>query len=502
MPSPIEELKRKLGTPSVDAKNVVANLKSMPPEAKSALAELARRERCRRSLIEFAKRMLPSYKDNWHHRLIAEKLEEVDRGLCRRLIIAMPPRAGKSELVSAMFPSWYLGRHPEREVMLTSYSTDLASSFGRRTRNIVVSEEFTSVFGRIMAEDSQSANKWHTVANGGLIALGVGAGATGRGASCLIIDDPIKNREEAESLTMRSRAYDWFTSTAYTRLSPAGAIVLVATRWHEDDLTGRLLEQMKAGGEKWEVLSFPAIAETDEEHRRQGEALWPERYGLEDYKRTRDTIGPYDWSALYQQSPIDSASQEFRPEMFKTRPYSEVEAMMTNRFLSIDTAISQAASADYTGFCENMVDQQNNWNLRAWHERMTPLELIDRLFALHATRRYTKIGIEKGIYAMTLKPFLDDEMKRRNVFLPIFELDHRQQGKELRIRGLLPRYAAGAVYHVEGECAALEDELLRFPKGRHDDVADAAAYQNQLAEAPFGVGGGSQEFGMYASSYR
>jgi hypothetical protein len=240
---------------------------------------------------------------------------------------------------------------------------------------------------------------------------------------------------------------------------------------------------MKEGGEQWEVVKFPAIAEHDEKYRKQGEALWPEKYTLPDLENIKRTIGTYDWNALYQQSPITSESQEFKPEYWKYRTIEEVEALQTTRYLTIDTAISQRDSADNNGYCMNFVDRENCWNVKAWKAKETPMQLIDNLFALHSRWHFAKIGIEKTVYLQAIKPFIDEEMRRRNVFLPLVELHHHQTAKETRIRGLLPRYQSGSVYHINGHCEDLEEEQITFPKGIHDDVIDAEAYQLQVAEA-------------------
>ena len=205
---------------------------------------------------------------------------------------------------------------------------------------------------------------------------------------------------------------------------------------------------------------------------------------LQDIKKD---LGSYEWSALYQQQPVDEESQEFTKEMFKERNWNEIEKLNTRNFLTIDSAVSQKASADFTGFCDNRVDDQNFWNLRAWRKKITPKELIDTLFRLHGENNYEKIGIEKTIFTTAVKPFLDDEMRKRDKMLPVVELEHKQINKQIRIRGLLPRYESGSVFHVKDECRDLEEELLRFPKARNDDVSDATAYQLQIAEQSFGA---------------
>lgn len=445
-------------------------------QEKEAIRVIARNE-----LVVFNGFVNTKYQASWLHREISRQLERIEKGEVKRLMIFVPPRNGKSEVGSILFPAFLLGKHPEKEIITSSYSADLAQDFGYKTRNVVDSQEYQELFKTRLREDSKSKAKWLTEEGGGYTAVGVGGAITGRGADVLIIDDPIKNREEAESQVVRDKVWSWYTSTAYTRLEKNGAIILILTRWHKDDLAGRLLKAQESGGDQWEVVKFPAIATHDEQYRMQGDALWPEKYDLPALEQIKNTIGSYDWSALYMQEPIASENQEFKEEFFQYRTIDEVLALTTRRTLTIDTAISQKASADNTGFCLNFTDRENKWNLKAWKEKISPLELIDKLFSLHDTFRIDQIGIEKTIYLQAIKPFLDEEMRRRNRFLPIVELDHNQTAKETRIRALLPRYESHSVYHITGNCRDLEEEQLNFPQGVHDDVLDAAAYQLQIA---------------------
>ena len=182
--------------------------------------------------------------------------------------------------------------------------------------------------------------------------------------------------------------------------------------------------------------------------------------------------------------PIDKESQEFKREFFQYRTWEELNRLQTRCYLTIDTAISEKASGDYTGLTLNWVDKENKWTLKAWHERLSPKGLIDKIFDLHYAFKIDTIGIEETIYLQAIKPFFEDECRVRNTFPKIVELKHNQQAKETRIRAILPRYESKSVFHIQEECNDLEEELLTFPKGVHDDVLDATAYQNQIAEAP------------------
>src|SRR3990167_8504679 len=450
-----------------------------------ASKELAKRELARRRLFDFILYNFPNYQANWHHRKIIEALQKIERGEIKRLMILVPPRHGKSEIASIQFPAWFLGRHPDKEVIAASYNADLAVEFGKKTRNLVRTREFFNVFTGIkLSEDSSAAGKWNTNKGGAYFATGIGGGLTGRGADILLLDDPVKDRADAESELVQNSMWDWYRSTARTRLNPGGAICLIQTRWNEKDLAGRILES----GYKWEIIKFPAIATEDEEFRKEGDVLWPEvkvgdevfGYSKEALDEIKEDVGVYDWAARGQQEPVDSGAQEVRRSWMKPITQREVDAMSTTNILTVDTAISKKSSADYTGFCDNAVNKENFWHVKAWKARLNPHELLDTLFALHIQRRYSKIGIEKTTYTEGLKPFLEQEQRKRNIFLPIVEVLHNQTAKETRIRGLIPRYSSGSVFHIEGQCEDLEKEQLSFPKGRTDDVLDAEAYQLQL----------------------
>lgn len=454
-------------------------------EASQKLAaeeELAKREAARRHLLDFILYSFPEYRINWHHRVIAEKLEAVLTEKNKRIMIFVPPRHGKSEECSVQFPAFAMGRDKDLSVLLASYSADLSQEFGRQTRNIVASGKYQKVFlGTTLSEDSNSKGTWNTNGRGAYNAVGVGGAATGKGADILIIDDPIKNRKDAESLTIRDAVWDWWRSTARTRLSPTGSVIIIQTRWHKDDLAGRILKNDPDG---WEVVNLPAIAVQDEQYRKAGEALWPDQFPLESLNRTKKDIGSYEFSCLYQQTPVDSESQEFKPEWIKKISLESVLLMRTKRFLTVDTALSEKDSDDNTGIVLNYVNDQNFWHLRAFKLRVNSADLLKFLFKIFVDERLDQIGIEETVYLKAIKPFLDDEQRRRNIFLPIVPLKHGGNSKVLRIRGLIPRYESGSVYHIDQSCVDLEDEMIAFPNGLHDDVLDADAYQLHLASAP------------------
>ncbi len=445
------------------------------------------RKQARGSLVDFEIATNPKYEPSWHHEQVAKELEHIeafgDRDY-KILVIDEPPRHGKSQQVSIDFPAWYLGRNPDKEIITSAYSAELAQDFGGKTREKVSSEAFRYIFPEVtLKEDEQARGRWRTNQGGAYTAVGVGGPITGRGANIAVVDDPIKNREEANSEVMRKKLWEWFTSTLFTRLEPNGVVIVMHTRWHMLDLVGMILANPELS-KRTKHLHLPALSTQIEPHRGIDEPLWPERYNRNALMEIKNTVGPYDWASLYMGSPILTELQEFKPQWFKPTSETQIEMMNCRRYLTIDTAISKAAYADFTGFCDNSVNQENFWHLRAWRSKLSPEELIEIIFTLYKKNRYEAIGIEKTAYTDGLKPYLDGEQRKRGIFLPLVELKHNQTSKEVRVRGLIPRYASGSVFHVKGSCEALEEEMAQFPVGIHDDVIDATAYQLQIADSP------------------
>lgn len=447
----------------------------------------------KKSLIDYAIAVDPNYQDTWFHESLAAVLEvavkKVENGEDVRIILTVPPRHGKSELTTKKFPSWALGNHPEWPIIVTSYSAELATDFGQATRDIMQSPAYQRIFNSRLRQDAKAKGKWLTKEGGGYVAAGAGGAITGKGFKIGIIDDPFKNREEADSQTIRDSRWNMYRSTFYTRQEGATAIIVIATRWHTDDLTGRLLKKQKedeANGityyDKWTVIDFPAIAIEDEQFRKKGEPLWPDKFPLEKLETIRNSVGPYEWSALYQGHPITSENQEFKESWFKKRSWSAVEVLNTRKFATIDPGGKQLEN-DNTGVIRNYVDAQNMWNIKAMGLHIDSKELLDLIFRLH-DEGFEKIGIEETVYLRAVKPFFDEACRKVNKFPNIVPLKQPTVQKEIRIRGLIPRYASGSIFHIEGECKDLEDELIVFPKGAHDDVPDALAMQNEIAEAP------------------
>src|SRR6185312_9038752 len=287
----------------------------------AALATASRERFARHSTLslrEFAQRVNPRYRWYRHCEVLASVLERVATGELNRVMVFMPPRHGKSELVSRIFPAYYLAKHATEWVGLTSYAADLAYTFSRLARQHFVDQ------GGLLSPDAQGVQHWETTAGGGLWAAGVGGPITGKGGNLLLIDDPIKNAEEALSSTVREAHKAWYESTFYTRAEPGCAIVIVQTRWHEDDLSGYLLDKEKSTEpEGWHVVNFeatrsdvapafPATCTVEPDWRVTGDALCPERYDADALRKIRVRTGAVFWSALYQQRPTSLEGEIFK----------------------------------------------------------------------------------------------------------------------------------------------------------------------------------------------
>jgi predicted phage terminase large subunit-like protein len=418
----------------------------------------ARRELARRHLIDFAPMIVPNFDRAHHHELICDRLEALERGDIDRLMIAMPPRHGKSQLASRLFPAWFLGRNPTKQIIAASYNSDLAMDFGRDVRNIVGSNEYADVFPGVgLSSDSKAANRMNTNHGGTYIAAGVGTAVTGRGAHIALIDDPFKDRAEADSERTRDSVWAWYQSTLYTRLMPSGGICVVNTRWHEDDLSGRLLN----GSDKWEMLELPAISVT-------GQALWPSWYPLPALQRIKDNIGPREWSALFQQKPQPDEGTYFKRDWLKN--WTE-RPMHLNIYGSSDYAVTEGGG-DYTVHTVWGVDSETNlYRLAQWRGQSSADVWIERMIDMIASWRPLAWFGEAGVIQKAIEPMLRRRMLERKTLCRL-EWVASIHDKATRARGFQARAAMGKVWF---EPQADLSEFLIFPAGKHDDQVDTAS---------------------------
>ena len=444
------------------------------------VAELAKRK-ARSSLIPFTNYTLPSYAAAAHHKLIAEHLEKVERGEIDRLMVFMPPRHGKSELVSVRFPAWYLGRNPDKQIIAASYAHKLAAKFGRQVRNLINRQEYQAAFpGVTLSPDSEAKDLFNTAQEGAYMATGVDGSVTGSGAHIALIDDPVKGRKEAESETMRDTAWDWYQGDLYTRLMPGAAIVVCQTRWHEDDLSGRILERegrAEDGGE-WTVLELPALSADNK-------ALWPEWYDAPALERIRNSIGPREFSALYQQKPQPDEGTFFQKDWFK--PYTEKPTAL-HYYMTSDHAPGDSAGNDWSVVRVWGVDaNQHVWLVDGYRSAKT----LDDVLGISLGKDGTQALAAQGALPLIKKwkplcwfpendnnwksaaPFVTAAMRRLEVHCRIEPLSPHGQDKATKARSIQAKASMGEVHLPAGPVGdVVLDELLRFPAGKHDDEVD------------------------------
>jgi len=474
----------------------------IPPAKKNLVniqTELANRELCRRKLLPFVERNVKGYQAGWVHKEICEKLEKFEQDVIDRksprLMLFMPPRHGKSELASTQFPAWFLGRNPTREIISSSYSASLATSFSRKVRELLRTPKYASVFKDTkLSKDTQSAERWRTDMGGQYLAVGVDGGATGNGADVFIIDDPVKNRTDAESPVEREKAWNWYSSTAYTRLAPGGGVLLILTRWHTDDLAGRLLAEMKAGrGDDWEIVVYPAIAVHDETHRKVGEPLHEDRYNIEALQRIEKVLTSRDWGALYQQNPATEEGAILKASNWN-RWEEKTPPKCTYIIQSYDTAFGQSETGDFSvittwglffpdgdyGHHTLNVEAHGGETYFSGDEAHIILldrvkgrypfpELKDRAVMLYHYWSPDSIIIEQKASGAPLT----QELRLMGIPVQGFT-PSRGNDKMTRVHSVSDLFASGYIWAPRNEWADdLIEECHKFPAGSNDDQVDS-----------------------------
>jgi predicted phage terminase large subunit-like protein len=449
-------------------------------------------DRGKKNLMPFIEATYPNYKPAKHHELIAEKLEAVERGDIKRLMIFMPPQHGKSQIASIHFPAWYIGRNPDKRIITASYSGRLADDFGRQARNLVQDEEYRAIFPEIaLSADSQAANRWHIDNHRGYyMSVGVQGATTGRGADLFLIDDPVRDASEADSEVMRDRVWDWFATVAYTRLGKDAPIVIIQTRWHEDDLSGRLLDDMAKGGQQWEVISLPAIAEQhDPIGRQMGDALWPERYDEGVLAETRRIFsaqaGNRYWQAMYQQRPTPEEGDFFLAKWIN-RYESRPDTKEMTIYATSDYAVTEKGG-DYTVHMIFGITQDNDiYVLDCYREQASTEEWIEVQLAMMKEWRPLEWVGERGQIESSIGPFLRKMMDERNVYCNINSLPS-MASKAQRAQSIRGRAAMGKLYFPKHAKWAddVVDEMMHFPHGKNDDTIDCLSLMGRILDTTY-----------------
>ena len=430
---------------------------------------------CQDNFMYFVKEVWPEFiyrkatkSSEWgHHQLIANEYTKIAKQRKGRLIVNMPPRHTKSEFASIYFPAWLIGRNPKMKLIQVSHNTELATRFGSKVRNLLASPEYSQVFGDVrLREDAKAKGKWETNHGGEYFAAGVGGAITGRGADLLIIDDP-HTEQDSHSEGSMDRAYEWYTSGPRQRLQPGGSIVLVMTRWAENDLTGRLIKSQKEPkADTWKHISFPAILES-------GNPVWPEYWDLEELEKVKASLPVRNWSAQYMQNPTSEEGAILKREWWQKWPNDVPK--LKHVIQSYDTAFSKKETADYSAI--------TTWGI------FTPAEEEpDALLLLDATRGKWDFPELKAIALDTYKFWepesviieqkatgqpLSQEFRRMGI--PVIDfVPSKGKDKHSRVNATAPVFESGQVWYPEDEKWAEEviEECAAFPHGENDDYVD------------------------------
>ena len=453
------------------------------PEQEKLLAELDHLESLKKQrlaqgkFLAFVSQMWPSFIGGRHHARMAVAFERVAWGECKRLIINMPPRHTKSEFASYLLPAWFLGKYPNKKIIQTSHTAELAVGFGRKVRNLVDTDAYHKIFPDLVLQaDSKAAGRWNTSKGGDYFAIGVGGAVTGKGADLLIIDDPHSEQEAAIAETspeVYDKTYEWYTSGPRQRLQPGGSIVIVMTRWSKRDLTEQVLKAAaQRGGEEWEVIEFPALLPS-------GNPLWPEFWSLEELTALKEELPNSKWQAQYQQNPTSEASAIVKRDWWQIW---EPEKPPTCQFvlMSWDTAFEKHNRADYSALTTWGVfyhpdatgkEQANIILLNAFRDRMEFPVLKQTAIDQYKSWKPDGVIIEKKASGAPLIYEL------RSMGIPVQEFTPSKGNDKIsRLNAVSDLFASGRVWCPNTHWAEeVVNEVAEFPAGEHDDYVDSVS---------------------------
>ena len=440
-------------------------------EAKKSLAF----DKAKDDFMVFTNYVWPNFIHGEHHVKMARAFERVATGQCKRLIINMPPRHTKSEFASYLLPAWFLGKFPEKKVIQTSHTAELAVGFGRKVRNLVDSDVYKDIFPTVgLQADSKAAGRWATNSGGDYFAIGVGGAVTGKGADILIIDDPHSEQEAALSETnpeIYDKTYEWYTSGPRQRLQPGGAIIIVMTRWSKKDLTGQVVKAAtQREGEEWDVIDFPALLPT-------GRPLWPEFWSKIELEALKNELPHAKWMAQYMQQPTSDVSAIVKREWWRIWEHDEPPQC---EFLiqSWDTAFLKTQRSDYSACTtwgvfyhpdDRGIDQANIILLNAVKKRMEFPELKQRAYEEWKAWEPDAMIVEAKAAGSPLI------FELRAMGIPVQEFTpSKGNDKIARLNAVADLFASGHVWVPNTHWAEeLVEEVASFPSGEHDDLVDS-----------------------------
>jgi predicted phage terminase large subunit-like protein len=445
----------------------------------SLLRELLRREEAKTKMGAF----VPYVTENEitpapHHQIICDALDRVTRGECKRLIIAAPPAHAKSVYSSHNFPAMWLGNYPKDKVMAVSHTQPFAEDIGRKVRNLVYNPLYGQLFdGVTIKADSRAAARWETTEGGSYFSTGVSGSVVGRRANLILVDDPYKSKQVAYSPAERKKISEWYFTDVVPRLLPGGAIVIIATRWHEDDLTGEILKKSAKGEiEPFELISLTAICEDPEHdpmHRNYGEALWPSQYPTPKLKEIRGGLEIDEWNALYQQKPRPAESGEVSANWFLKHDNERLpDDQAYLNIVSWDTAGTANERSDYTvGLAVKMGLKDRKFYITDMYREKSEFHTLMRdIPAFNAKARAEAVLMENKGTGTSLIQVLRNSGQN---IIPV--QPQKQGGKEFRFELAIPALEAGRVsLPKQGAWIAdFQEEILTFPGSNHDDIVDA-----------------------------
>ena len=463
------------------------NLDTYEPEEQAEIEKIAdiiggrkTAKACVDDLIEFCKHMQPDYIVGKHHRRLANLLMDIASGNKDRVCVNMPPRHGKSQMVSIYFPAWFLGKYPNKKVLMVSHTTDLAVDFGRKVRNILDSDAYKLIFPNVhLASDSKSAGRWNTNAGGEYFACGVGSALAGRGADLLLVDDPHNEQDIINgNFEVFDKAYEWFTYGARTRLMPGGRVAIVQTRWHQNDLTGRVTTDMRMneGSDQYEVIEFPAIVDVAQaDGAVVQKPLWPEFFDMSALLRTKASMPTFQWNAQYQQNPTSEEASVVKREWWK-RWEKEDPPPCEYVIMSLDAAAETHNRADFTALTTWGVflnEAEGGYNiilLNSIKKRMEFPELKKMAFEEYKEWEPDAFIVEKKSAGTALY----QEMRRTG--LPVQDFTpHRGSGDKLaRLNSVADIIASGMCWVPDTRWAEeVVEEIAGFPFMSNDDLVDS-----------------------------
>ena len=458
----------------MDIKDFEEKLTDLPPEKRKLFAELLqvkknrkRTHNAKKNFLDFVKYMWPHFVQGTHHRIIAEKFDNIAKGKLKRLIVNMPPRHTKSEFASYLLPAFIMGQNPMTKIIQTSHTAELSQRFGRKTKQLIDSSEYKQVFpSTTLQADSKAAGRWDTSAGGEYFAAGVGGAITGRGADLLIIDDP-HSEQDALSESAMEGAYEWYTSGPRQRLQPGGAIVLVMTRWSTIDLTGQLMKaQVEPKADQWEVVEFPAIMDS-------GAPTWPEYWKVEELESVKASLAVSKWNAQWMQKPTSEEGAILKREWWQ--PWEEKDIPDLQYIIqSYDTAFSKKETADYSAI--------TTWGVFSPDGQRPALILLDARRGRWEFPELKEIALKEYNYwepemvlieAKASGMPLSDELRRSGIPITNYT-PTRGNDKLSRVNAVAPMFEAGMVYYPEDRRFAEEviEECASFPYGEYDDYVD------------------------------